>query len=290
MNIKSLKEQTNRPISFPQSDFLTEAWPPWLRRLFGADDLPEPPLPARGTTRRFNAQGGMLDAPWHYTPTGNYAGEGWGVYFGRRDRMWSQGSAPWASGAGPSWRPGPGWKSPHGAGGQYHPNDAGWFWVPASDGGQWGWRRFDNPADVPKSAFPQGTAPHGERGHQAPMHGPNGYPLSPNEPYGEMPTDLNGNPWTHDPFTGEAYGYPPPWDVNPPAPMTKNPWINPELPSQEVDGPTDAGRPAGLPPFNGGGNEGPRSAPPISGTAYSPPAAPPVSRTLQGLRAMAGAR
>ena len=302
MNIKSLKEKVDHPISFPESSshfsLLDEAsgggdiWD-WIRRLFGADAPNGPPsgqprIPDARPPRR------RPDGPDGGPPDVDFIMPGRREEFPWEDPQLFVQQAPdgWRGGRFQDPRTGQDWRyHPNQSGQAYGDPNGGHYWVPI-DGrpGEWHWEYFPDSRDVPASAFPQPTTPGGTPGGQWPGHGPNGFPLDSDG----MPMTVNpdtGRPFTENPFGKPPYGQNPPWEGAPPPPTMRPPDspYGPQNPqgSRETDGPTDAGRPAGLPPFNGGGNEGPRSAPPTRGTAYSPPAAP--SRTLQGLRSMAGA-
>lgn len=289
MNLKDLQDKIDEPIIVPPAHYelLDEAsiWD-WFRRLFGSPaNTPRRPRDAGGRTIRYGPDGSALPIPQD-------------IFTRRRNLPWEQPGAPWGSSSGPAWRAPRGYRNPHTGGpGQYHPNDAGWFWTPNPDvEGGWRWERFDDPSKVPAQSFPQPTTPTGTPGHQLPGHGPNGLPIGPNG--GEMPVNPDtGRPWTENPFTGEDYPVPPPWEVPAPPPTMRpddSPYGSTEVPGS-VDGELllkPGHRPPDGPgPF--GGNEGPLdgSAPPQSGPgriAYGGGMRRPT-RTLQGLRTMAGA-
>ena len=262
MNLKDLKSKVvDEPIIPMPAHYqvlLDEAsiWD-WFRRLFGSPaNTPRRPRDAPGRTVRYGPDGGALPIP--------------DIFTRRRNLPWEQPGAPWDSPSGPAWRAPAGYRNPHTGGpGQYHPNDTGWFWTPNPDvEGGWHWRRFDDPSKVPADAFPQPTTPAGNPGHQLPGHGPNGLPIGPDG--GEMPVNPDtGRPWTENPFTGEDYPVPPPWETPPPPPTMRpegSPYGSTEVPDT-VDVPV--------------------AAPETDDPTPTPIVSPPL-RTLQGLRKMAG--
>ena len=283
MNLKSLQDKIDETPIIPMPahyQMLDEAsvWD-WFRRFFGSPaNTPRRPRDAPGRTVRYGPDGGALPIP--------------DIFTRRRNLPWEQPGAPWDSPSGPSWRAPAGYRNPHTGGpGQYHPNDRGWFWVPDPDvEGGWHWELHPDPSKVPAEAFPQPTTPAGNPGHQLPGHGPNGLPIG--RDGGEMPVNPDtGRPWTENPFTGEDYPVPPPWETPPPPPT-----MRPEgSPYGSTEVPVDGGLKPGHKPDNPfGGNEGPRSGPPQPGPgrlAYGgrPGGAARPTRTLQGLRTM-GAR
>ncbi len=296
MNLKDLQSKVDEPIIFMPAHYqsLDEARGIWdqilrlLRRVRG-QDVPAGQVPnSGGHTTRFDAQGGMLNVPKRYGPE-----DGWGVHFGRYEQAWNYVGTPTRSNPprhGPNVHNVPPFGNEH-----FHVNDRGWFWLETDTPDLYGWKYFDPDSGKlpPRSAFPQPPTPRGHPGHQAPGHGPNGYPLAPDGT--EMPLNPDtGRPWSPadiNPHTGEPYG-------------TDMPWLGAGLSrgtqgsSARGDGKLKPGHnPGGPGPF--GGNEGPLdgSAPPQPGPgriAYGGRrgmmrgGARPT-RTLQGLRTM-GAR
>ena len=187
----------------------------------------------------------------------------------------------------------------------------GYYYVPLPAPHQgYGWRRFDNPMNVPREAFPQ---PNGRGdglmdGPQHYGHDHRGWPYDKDSGDYVDPRTLD-DPLTN-PHTGEPYGDPPPW-INP---DTGERWVpgdtprdtTPQNPNQEEwytnaddsspagsdEVPVDGGLKPGHKPDNPfGGNEGPRSGPPQSGPGRLAYGSGRPTRTLANVRSMSsGAR
>jgi hypothetical protein len=302
MNLKDLQDKIDHPIVMPAhyESLLDEAGPlDWLRRLLGSPQ--NTPRQVGRTTRRND---GTLPIPPEMME--RWRREGWDpsvwgsgrIRGRRRNEPWNQqttrsGGVSFNRPA--DWPPGEPWA----------PYMEGYYYVPLPAPHQgYGWRKFENPTDVPREAFPQ---PNGRGdglmdGPQHYGHDHRGWPYDKDSGGYVDPRTLD-DPLTN-PHTGEPYGDPPPW-INP---DTGDRWVpgdtprdtTPQNPNQEDWYSSADDEPLGsteelpdvlvTPPLKpGAGVPSSSSSNKLSAAGSGAPAARPT-RTLQGLRTMTGSK